>query len=94
MQKSHENFRQLAIIGATASGKTSLAIKVAQKIDAYILSLDSLAVYKEIDIVSAKPTLGERQNVQHFGIDLIYPNEPFNVNIFINLYKDVYKDIS
>lgn len=83
-------FRQLAIIGATASGKTSLAIKVAQKHNAYILSLDSLAIYKEIDIVSAKPTLEERSGIRHFGIDVIYPDEDFNVNIFIKLYHEVY----
>ncbi|MDQ1340195.1 MAG: tRNA dimethylallyltransferase, partial [Campylobacterota bacterium] len=47
--------KQLAIIGPTASGKTALSIKIAQKINAYVLSLDSLSIYKEIDIVSAKP---------------------------------------
>jgi len=86
-----ENFQQLAIIGSTASGKTALSIKLAKKIDAYILSLDSLSIYKEIDIVSAKPTSKECDNVPHFGIDTIYPDENFDVTIFIKLYHDVYQ---
>ena len=83
--------KQLAIIGPTASGKSDLAIKIAKKIDAYILSIDSLSIYKEIDIVSAKPTQKEREDIKHFGIDLLYPDEYFSVDIFINLYKDVQK---
>ncbi len=83
--------KQLAIIGSTASGKTSLAVKVAKHIDAYILSLDSLAIYKEIDIVSAKPTKDEQCGIKHFGIDVIAPNENFDVTVFIELYNDVYK---
>jgi tRNA dimethylallyltransferase len=89
MQNTHKDFRQLAIIGSTASGKTSLAIKVAKKIDAYILSLDSLSIYKEIDTVSAKPSIQERDGIKHFGLDYLYPNENFDVNIFIKLYHRV-----
>lgn len=83
------NIRQLAIIGSTASGKTSLAVKVAKKMNAHILSLDSLAIYKEIDIVSAKPTLQEREGIEHFGLDTIYPDETFDVTTFIELYQEV-----
>ncbi|TKI68409.1 tRNA (adenosine(37)-N6)-dimethylallyltransferase MiaA [Sulfurimonas crateris] len=80
---------QLAIIGPTASGKSDLAINIAKKIDAYILSIDSLSIYKEIDIVSAKPSKKELQEVKHFGINLLNPDEYFSVEIFINLYKEV-----
>lgn len=80
---------ELAIIGPTASGKSDLAIKIAQKIDAYILSIDSLSVYKEIDIVSAKPSKEELQSVKHFGIDVLNPDDYFSVDIFINIYRDV-----
>ncbi len=80
---------QLAIIGPTASGKSDLAIKIAKKTDAYILSIDSLSIYKEIDIVSAKPSKEELQEVKHFGINLLNPDEYFSVDIFINLYKEV-----
>jgi len=90
MQNTPKDFRQLALIGSTASGKTSLAIKIAHKIDAYILSLDSLSIYKEIDIISAKPTLEEREGIVHFGLDYLYANKNFDVTTFINLYHDVY----
>ena len=84
--------KQLAIIGPTASGKSDLAITIAQQIDAYILSIDSLSIYKEIDIVSAKPSKEELESVKHFGIDVLNPNEYFSVDIFISLYKDVLKE--
>jgi len=84
-----KKIQQLAIIGSTASGKTSLAIKTAKKIDAHILSLDSLSIYKEIDIVSAKPTPQERDGIMHYGIDYIYPDENFDVTTFITLYHDI-----
>ena len=83
-------FQQLALIGPTASGKTALSIKIAQQRNAYILSLDSLSIYKDIDIVSAKPTLEERKDIQHFGIDTIFPNEDFDVTTFIKLYHEVH----
>jgi tRNA dimethylallyltransferase len=85
-----KSFQQLALIGPTASGKTALSIKVATHMNAHILSLDSLSIYKEIDIVSAKPTVEERGDIKHFGIDTIYPNENFDVTTFIQLYHDVY----
>lgn len=85
------SIRQLAIIGPTASGKSKLAVSIAQKANALILSLDSLSLYKEIDIVSAKPTLRDQGGVDHYGIDLLYPDEPFDVTLFSKLYQDVYK---
>jgi len=84
------SIRQLALIGPTASGKTALAIKAAHALDAYILSIDSLSIYKEIDIVSAKPTIAERQGITHFGIDYIFPYENFDVTTLIKLYHKVY----
>ncbi|MCD6433360.1 MAG: tRNA (adenosine(37)-N6)-dimethylallyltransferase MiaA [Sulfurimonas sp.] len=84
-----KEIKQLAIIGPTASGKSDLAIKIALKIDAYILSIDSLSIYKEIDIVSAKPSKDELKSVKHFGINVLNPDEYFSVDIFINLYKEV-----
>lgn len=59
---------------------------MAKEVDAVILSLDSLAIYKKIDIASAKPSMQERGGILHFGIDEIYPDEDFNVALFINLY--------
>ncbi len=84
------NIKQLALIGSTASGKTSLGVKVAKHIGAHILSLDSLSIYRDIDISSAKPTYSEREGVEHYGIDYINPNNSFDVTTFIKLYKEVY----
>ena len=79
--------KEIAIIGSTASGKTALSLEIASKTNSIILSLDSLCVYKDIEIASAKPTLEERGNIIHFGIDEVFPNEEFDVIKFIELYK-------
>ena len=79
--------KEIAIIGSTASGKPALSLDLASKTNSIILSLDSLCVYKDIEIASAKPTLEERGNIIHFGIDEVYPNEEFDVIKFIELYK-------
>jgi tRNA dimethylallyltransferase len=84
------DLKQLAILGPTACGKTALSIEIATKYDAIILSLDSLSIYKQIDIASAKPTKAERGNIVHFGIDEIFPNETFNVTLFFELYKKAF----
>ena len=79
--------KEIAIIGSTASGKTGLSLEIAQKTNSIILSLDSLSVYKDIDIASAKPTKLERGNIIHFGIDEVFPNEEYDVMQFIQCYK-------
>jgi len=79
--------KQIAIIAPTASGKTALSIELAHKLNSIILSLDSLSVYKQIDIASAKPTIKERDGIIHFGIDEVYPNEQFDVMQFFKLYE-------
>ena len=78
-----------AIIGPTASGKSDLAIKLAKKLGYEILSLDSLSIYKEVDIASAKPSKEELKEVKHYGINEIYPNEKFDVSKFIEIYKKI-----
>ena len=78
--------KEIALIGPTASGKSDLALRLASENNAYILSLDSLSIYKEIDIASAKPSKEELSQIEHFGVDLIYANEEFSVGIFIQEY--------
>lgn len=78
-----------AIIGPTASGKSDLAINLAEKLGYEILSLDSLSIYKEIDIASAKPSKEELNKIKHYGINEIYPNEKFDVSKFIEIYKNI-----
>ena len=79
--------KTVAILGPTASGKTDLALRLARRFEAVILSLDSLSIYREIDIASAKPTPKERGTVPHFGIDLLWPDEPFHAAAYIELYR-------
>ncbi|AII14100.1 tRNA(i6A37) synthase [Campylobacter iguaniorum] len=79
-------FYEFGLIGTTASGKSALAIKLASRLGGVILSLDSLCLYKEIDIASAKPNADELSQIRHFGINLVYPDEHFCVGDFIKEY--------
>ena len=63
-------------------------MELAKSHNCVILSLDSLALYKEVEIASAKPTIAERGDIPHFGIDVIDVDRPFNVATFIDLYKE------
>jgi len=79
--------KQLAIIGSTASGKSDLALELAQEYNAIILSIDSLSIYRTIDIASAKPSHSELSLAEHFGIDRLNPDENANVITFIDEYQ-------
>jgi tRNA dimethylallyltransferase len=83
--------KQLALIGSTASGKSDLALDLATKHNALILSIDSLSIYKEIDIASAKPSKEELSIIEHFGINRLHPNENASVITFIDEYHRIYK---
>lgn len=82
--------KQLAIIGSTASGKSDLALRLAEEFNALILSIDSLSIYKEIDIASAKPSKQELSQVEHFGINRLSPNETASVFTFIDEYHRIH----
>jgi tRNA dimethylallyltransferase len=81
--------KQIAIIGSTASGKSDLALDLALNHNALIFSIDSLSIYKEIDIASAKPSKPERTSIEHFGIDCLYPNINASVFTFIDEYSRI-----
>ena len=66
----------LVLAGPTASGKTSLALRLAEEFNGEIVSCDSVAVYREMEIGTAKPTRQERALIQHHMIDIAWPNEP------------------
>ncbi len=83
--------KEIAILGPTASGKTALSIKLAHKCNAIILSLDSLSLYKEIDIASAKPTKTEMDNIIHFGINELNIKDYFNSALYFKLYEKAKK---
>lgn len=72
----------IVIVGPTASGKTTLAIKLAKELGGEIICADSRTIYKEMDIGTAKPTKREQDMVPHWGIDLVEPGERFTVADF------------
>lgn len=74
----------IVIVGPTASGKSNLAIKLAQNINGEIICADSRTVYKYMNIGTAKPTFEDRQKVPHWGLDLVEPAERFTVFDFKN----------
>jgi tRNA dimethylallyltransferase len=75
----------LAIIGPTASGKSALAMAVARKCAGEILSIDSMQVYKGMDIGTAKPTELERREIKHHLVDVARPDEMFSAARFVEL---------
>ncbi len=69
----------IVICGPTASGKTALSIELAKKINGEIVSADSMQIYKDMNIGSAKPTLDEMQGIKHYLIDCVSPDVRFSV---------------
>ena len=67
----------LVITGPTGSGKTALSIDVARRLDGEVISMDSRSVFRGMDIGTAKPTVDERAEIPHWGIDLVEPSERF-----------------
>lgn len=83
--------RLIAILGGSGSGKSALGLELANKLNCEIFSLDSLAIYQNFDIVSAKPTPLECTQVFHYGINVLKPNEANNAILFRNLLLDAIK---
>ncbi|MFA4945562.1 MAG: tRNA (adenosine(37)-N6)-dimethylallyltransferase MiaA [Lentisphaeria bacterium] len=73
---------QVAILGPTAAGKSALAMELARRWGAEIVSGDSMQVYRGLDIGTAKPTPAERAEVPHHLVDILDPPEPFNAHRF------------
>lgn len=83
----------VVITGPTASGKTSLVIKLAKQFDGEIICADSRTVYKGMDIGTAKPNAEERAIVPHWGLDLVRPDERFTAANFKDYTDEKIKDI-
>ena len=79
----------IVIAGATGVGKTDLSIKLAQKINAKIISADASQVYKELDIGTAKVTQKEMQGIPHYMIDVVNPDEDYSVGDFERAVNDI-----
>lgn len=87
------NNRVIAVVGATASGKTSYAIELAKKINGEIISADSRLVYKGMDIGTAKPTIDEMQEIPHYMIDVVEPEYNYSVGLYVKEAKKYITDI-
>jgi len=81
------------LVGPTASGKTKLSVKLAKKLDAEIISCDSMCVYKGMDILTSKPSAGVRKKIKHHLIDLVLPTREFSAAEYRALALKAIEDI-
>lgn len=81
------------IVGPTAVGKTSLSVELAKKIDGEIISIDSMQIYKYMDIGTAKITKKEMQQIPHHMIDIKMPHERFSVAEYVKSVKQIIQEI-
>ncbi len=88
-----KNNKVIAIVGATASGKTAYAVELAQKIDGEIISADSRYVYKGLDIGTAKPSIDERKGIPHYMIDIVEPDFNYSAGLYAKQAKECIKDV-
>ncbi len=85
--------RIIAIVGATASGKTALAVELAKELQGEVVSCDSMQIYKGMDIGTAKPTKEEKCEIPHHMIDISEPDQRFSVADFVKLAREAIEDI-
>lgn len=71
------------LTGPTASGKTVVSLELANRLDAEIISMDSMAIYRDMDIGTAKPTRQERQSVPHHMIDVVAPSDDYSLAQYV-----------
>ena len=84
----------LAIAGATASGKSDVAIKLAKKLNGEIISMDSMQIYRHMNIGTAKISSLEMDNIPHHMIDIVNPESSFSVSDFVKMAKEIINDIT
>lgn len=82
------------LIGCTASGKSAVAMRVAEALGAEIVSVDSMQVYRRMDIGTAKPSAADRARVPHHLLDVAEPSESFSVGRFVELADAAIADIT
>lgn len=86
--------RLIVIAGPTASGKTELAVRIAQRHGGEIVNADSMQVYKYMNIGTAKPDISERGGIPHHLMDIVDPRDSFSVSRYCELAHKCIKDIS
>ena len=83
----------IVICGPTASGKTSLSIELAKRINGEIISADSMQIYKDMNIGTVKPTIEEMQGIKHYLLDFISPNKRYSVADYAKDAKKAIEEI-
>jgi len=95
LNESAERSPQLVfLLGCTASGKSAVSLELAERLDAEILSVDSMQVYRRMNIGTAKPSAEELLRVPHHLVDVAEPSEPFSVARFVELADRAIADIT
>lgn len=85
--------RVLCVVGPTASGKTALAVSLAKRLGGEVISCDSMQIYKELSIGTAKPTVEEMDGIPHHMIDFVDPREPFSCADYVRAATACANDI-
>ena len=95
MQTSNSSVkpRVIGVVGATASGKTALSLPVAQALGCEIVCMDSMQIYRRMDIGTAKPTAAERAAAPHHMLDILEPTETFSVAEYVEAARRCIADI-
>ncbi|MDR1254037.1 MAG: tRNA (adenosine(37)-N6)-dimethylallyltransferase MiaA [Oscillospiraceae bacterium] len=91
--KNIDKIPVLAIVGPTATGKTKLAIELAKKFNGEIVCADSMQIYKELNIGTAKPTKEEMGNIRHHLVDFVSLDETFSVARYVKLARQCVEQI-
>ena len=91
--KTKQKQKVIAVVGATASGKTAYSIELAKQIDGEIISADSRLVYKGFNIACAKPTIEEREGIPHYMMDIVEPEEDYSAGLYERDAKKCIEDI-
>ena len=92
--KMSEKTKILAVTGATASGKSALALELCRRLDGELVSCDSMQIYRGMDIGTAKPTNAEKQDVPHHMIDVCEPEVDYSASDYANAAKTVIGEIA
>ena len=93
MKRMNEKHKVIVICGPTASGKTALSIDLAKKINGEIVSADSMQIYKDMDIGTAKPTRQEMGEIKHYLLDFVSPEDRYSVAQYKQDAKKAIKEI-
>ena len=88
------HYKMILILGVTASGKGTLAFDLAESLGAEIISIDSMKVYRRMDIGTAKPSREARRQIKHHLIDIVEPSDSFSVSAFLDAATDAAKQIN